>query len=220
MASTPSSPQRRQFTPRARSVGDEPRGSRRLSAILLGVGAAITLLVASWLGLLYDANDSKLEIKEVTIENSGEITLTGARYQGVTSGGQPFQVTADQASEASDGSGRIDMQQPRATITMKNGQVIQLQSNYGIFDQPNDQVDMTGSVVVLQPSKNLKLTSEALFADLQLGEMRSLVPVIVTDDKRRIDASTMTVFDNGERILFGGTARMVLQTGKTATAAN
>jgi lipopolysaccharide export system protein LptC len=201
-------------------VGDEPRGSRRLSAILLGVGAAITLLVASWLGLLYDANDSKLEIKEVTIENSGEITLTGARYQGVTSGGQPFKVTADQASEASDGSGRIDMQQPRATITMKNGQVIQLQSNYGIFDQPNDQVEMTGSVIVLQPSKNLKLTSEALFADLQLGEMRSLVPVIVTDDKRRIDAASMTVFDNGERILFGGTAQMVMQTGKAGTAAN
>ena len=220
MANTPSSPQRRQFIPRARSVGDELRGSRRLSVILLGVGAAITLLVASWLGLLYDASDSKLEIKEVTIEDSGEITLTGARYQGVTSGGQPFQVTAEKASEASDGSGRIDMQQPRATITMKNGQVIQLQSNYGIFDQPNDQVDMTGSVVVLQPSKNLKLTSEALFADLQLGEMRSLVPVIVTDDKRRIDAASMTVFDNGERILFGGTARMVMQTGKAATAAN
>jgi lipopolysaccharide export system protein LptC len=220
MASTPSSPQRRQFIPRARSVGDEPRGSRRLSVILLGVGAAITLLVASWLGLLHDASDSKLEIKDVKIEDSGEITLTGARYQGVTSGGQPFQVTADKASEASDGSGRIDMQQPRATITMKNGQIIQLQSNYGVFDQPNDQVDMTGSVVVLQPSKNLKLTSEALFADLQLGEMRSLVPVIVTDDKRRIDAATMTVFDNGERILFGGTARMVMQTGKAGTAAN
>jgi hypothetical protein len=46
------------------------------------------------------------------------------------------------------------------------------------------------------------------------------VPVIVTDDKRRIDAATMTVFDNGERILFGGTARMVMQTAKAATAAN
>ena len=220
MAKTPSSPQRRQFTPRTRSVGDDPRGSRRLSVILLGVGAAITLLVASWLGLLHDASDSKLEIKDVTIEDSGEITLTGARYQGVTSSGQPFHVTADKASEASDGSGHIDMQQPRATITMKNGQVIQLQSNYGVFDQPNDQFDMTGSVVVLQPSKNLKLTSEALFADLQLGELRSLVPVIVTDDKRRIDAATMTVFDNGERILFGGTARMVMQTGKIGSAAN
>ena len=34
--------------------------------------------------------------------------------------------------------------------------------------------------------------------------MRSLVPVTVTDDARRIDAETMTVFDNGDRILFGG----------------
>ena len=220
MASTPSSPQRRQFTPRTRSVSDEPRGSRRLSVILLGVGVAITLLVASWLGFLHDASDNKLEIKDATIEDSGKITLTGARYQGVTEGGQPFHVTAVKASEASDGSGSIDMQQPSATITMKNGQIIQLKSNHGVFDQPNDQVNMTGSVVVLQPSKNLKLTSEALFTDLQLGEMRSLVPVVVTDDKRRIDAATMTVFDDGDRILFGGTARMVMQTGNAQNAAD
>ena len=42
--------------------------------------------------------------------------------------------------------------------------------------------------------------------------MRSLVPVIVTDDARRIDAETMTVFDNGDRIVFGGIARMVMWT--------
>jgi len=104
------------------------------------------------------------------------------------------------------------MQQPRATITMKNGQIINLQSNYGVFDQPDDVVDMAGDVVVTQPEKNLKLESDALFADLKLGEMRSLVPVTVTDDARRIDAETMTVFGNGDRILFGGTARMVMQT--------
>ena len=218
MARTPSSSKRRQFTPRTRSVQDEQRPSRRLSVVLVGVGVAVTLVVASWLGFLHQSGDSKLEIKEVKIANSGEIALTGARYQGVTSSGQPFLITADQASEANDGSGRIDMQQPRATITMKNGQIIKLQSNYGVFDQPDDVVDMAGDVVVTQPAKNLKLASDALFADLKLGEMRSLMPVTVTDDARRIDAETMTVFDNGDRILFGGTARMVIQT--TNTTAN
>ena len=218
MAPTPSSSKRRQFTPRTRSVQDEQRPSRRLSVVLVGVGVAVTLVVASWLGFLHQSGDSKLEIKEVKIANSGEIALTGARYQGVTSSGQPFLITADQASEANDGSGRIDMQQPRAIITMKNGQIIKLQSNYGVFDQPDDVVDMAGDVVVTQPAKNLKLASDALFADLKLGEMRSLVPVTVTDDARRIDAETMTVFDNGDRILFGGTARMVMQT--TNTTAN
>jgi lipopolysaccharide export system protein LptC len=218
MAPTPSSSKRRQFTPRTRSVQDEQRPSRRLSVVLVGVGVAVTLVVASWLGFLHQSGDSKLEIKEVKIANSGEIALTGARYQGVTSSGQPFLITADQASEANDGSGRVDMQQPRATITMKNGQIIKLQSNYGVFDQPDDVVDMAGDVVVTQPAKNLKLASDALFADLKLGEMRSLVPVTVTDDARRIDAETMTVFDNGDRIQFGGTARMVMQT--TNTTAN
>jgi lipopolysaccharide export system protein LptC len=218
MDPTPSSSKRRQFTPRTRSVQDEQRPSRRLSVVLVGVGVAVTLVVASWLGFLHQSGDSKLEIKEVKIANSGEIALTGARYQGVTSSGQPFLITADQASEANDGSGRIDMQQPRATITMKNGQIIKLQSNYGVFDQPDDVVDMAGDVVVTQPAKNLKLASDALFADLKLGEMRSLVPVTVTDDARRIDAEIMTVFENGDRILFGGTARMVMQT--TNTTAN
>ena len=67
-----------------------------------------------------------------------------------------------QASEANDGSGRIDMQQPHATITLKNGQVIKLQSNYGVFDQPDDLQIWPGDVVVTQPAKNLKLVSDAL----------------------------------------------------------
>ena len=217
MARTPSSSKRRQFTPRTRSAHDEQRPSRRLSVVLVGIGIAVTLIVASWLGFLHQSGDSTLEIKDVKIANSDEIVLTGARYQGVTSSGQPFLITADKASEKNDGSGRVDMQQPRATITMKNGQIIKLQSNYGVFDQPGDVVDMAGNVVVTQPAKNLKLASASLFADLKLGEMRSLVPVTVTDDARRIDAKTMTVFDNGDRILFGGTARMVLQNaGRTA----
>ena len=127
MARTPSSSKRRQFTPRTRSVQDEQRPSRRLSVVLLGIGVAVTLLVASWLGFLHQSGDSKLEIKDVKISNSGEIALTGARYQGVTSSGQPFLITADQASEANNGSGHIEMQQPRATITMKNGQIIKWQ---------------------------------------------------------------------------------------------
>ena len=214
MASMPSS-KRRQYTPRTRSVQDEQRPSRRLSVVLVCIGVAVTLVVASWLGFLHQSGDNKLEIKDVSIANSREITLTGARYQGVTSSGQPFLITADQASETDDGSGRIDMQQPRATITMKNGQIIKIRSNFGVFDQPDNVIDMFGGVIVIQPMKNLKLFSNALLADLKLGEMHSIEPVTVIDDARRIDAQTMIVSDDGDRILFGGTTRMVMQTSNT-----
>ena len=217
MASRPPSSKRRQFTPRIRSVQDKQRPSRRLSVVLVGIGVAVTLIIASWLGFLHQSRDSKLEIKDVKIVNSGEIELTGARYQGFTSYGKPFLITATQASEATDGTGRVDMKQPHATITMKNGQVITLKSKYGVFNRPDDVVNMAGDVIVTQPAKNLMLASDALFANLKLGEMRSVVPVIVTDDAHRIDAETMTVFDNGDRIVFGGAARMVMQTVSTSS---
>jgi len=211
MARTPS-PSKRQYTPRTRHAGAEARPSRRLSVILLGFGAAITVAVASWLGFFHKSTDSKLEIKDVKIASNGDVTLTGARYKGLTSAGQPFQIIADEAAEATDDSGRVDMQQPRATIKMKDGEIINIQSDFGVFDKPHDRVDMTGAVIVTQPAKSLTLSSEALFADLKRGEMRSPVPVIVEDDARRIDAETMTVFDNGDRIVFGGAARMVMRT--------
>lgn len=220
MGSMQTSSKRRQYIPRTISNGGNAKSSRRLSVVLLGFGAAVTLLVASWLGFLHKAEDSSLEIKDVEIAENGEIALTGARYQGITSSGQTFHIIANQANEAIDGSGHIDMQQPRASITMKNGDMTQIQSDYGVFYRANQQVDMAGSVIVLQPTKKLYLTSEALFADLELGEMRSLVPVTVTDDKRRIDAANMTVFDNGDRILFGGDVRMVMQPSQMSTSAN
>ena len=95
--------------------------------------------------------------------------------------------------------------------------IITLKSKYGVFDRPGDIVNMTGDVIVTQPAKNLMLASDALFANLKLGEMRSIVPVTVIDDARRIDAQTMTISDNGDRILFGGTTRMVMQTSTTLT---
>ena len=216
MAATLTPSKNRQFTPRTRSVQDKQRPSRRLSVVLVGIGVAVTLVVASWLGLLHQSSDSKLEIKDVKIENSGEIALTGARYQGFTSSGQPFLITAERASEADDGTGRVDMEQPRATIAMKNGHVTKLESKYGIFERLDDVINMAGDVIVTQPAKNLMLASDELFANLKLGEMRSLVPVTVTDDAHRIDAETMSVFDNGDRILFGGNARMVMQTAGTS----
>ena len=137
MASTPSS-KTPSIHPRTRSVQDEQRPSRFAIGCFVGIGIAVTLLVASWLAA--SIWDSKLEISDVKIANSGEIALTGARYQGVTSSGH-FSITADKASEANDGSGRIDMQQPRATITKM--------ARLSNFSQ--NMVSLTSQVVAIWP---------------------------------------------------------------------
>jgi LPS export ABC transporter protein LptC len=210
MAETDSAKKSR-FTPRAKTVQATSERRYPLSLLLVGVGAFLTLAVASWLGLLANGKDVSLEIKEVKRAESGEVQLTGARYHGLTPAGKPYEITAAQANEAPDGSGRVDMDQPTAVLTMRNGSLVNLQSNAGVFNKQTDIVSMSGAVVVTQPDRNLRLDTEALEADLKAGEMRSDVAVQVQDIDRRINADSMQVYDNGERIVFGGAAKMIIK---------
>ena len=201
------------FTPRAKTV--QTTGERRypLSLLFVGVGAALTLAVASWLGLLANSKDVSLEITEVKRAEGGEVQLTGARYRGLTPAGKPYEITAAKANEAPDGSGRVDMDQPTAVFTMRNGSLVNVQSNSGVFNKQTDIVSMSGAVVVTQPDRNLRLDTEALEANLKAGEMHSNVSVQVQDIDRRINADSIQVYDNGARIVFGGAAKMIIKNG-------
>ncbi|MDC1293492.1 LPS export ABC transporter periplasmic protein LptC, partial [Candidatus Puniceispirillum sp.] len=115
------------------------------------------------------------------------------------------------ANEASDGSGRVDMDHPTAVLVMRNGSLVNLQSNSGVFNKQTNIVSMSGAVVVTQPDRHLRLDTEALEANLKAGEMHSDVPVHVQDIDRRINADSMKVYDSGARIVFGGAAKMIIK---------
>ena len=206
---------RSRLTPRPKNLASQKERRLPLSMLLLGLGAALALAVTSWLGFLDSRKDVSLEIKEVKKAETGEVQLTGARYRGLTPNGKPYEITSVLANEATDGSGRVKMNQPTATVTMQNGSVINLQSEEGVFNKQTDIVTMTGKVIVRQPDKNLQLDTEALKADLRAGEMQSNTPVLVQDIDRRINADSMRVYDNGSRIIFGGTARMIIKDRNT-----
>ena len=199
------------FTPRVKTAQTASERRYPLSLLLVGVGAVLTLAVASWLGLLANGKDVSLEIKEVKRAESGEVQLTGAHYRGLTPAGKPYEITAAKANEAPDGSGRVVMDQPTAVLTMRNGSLVKLQSNAGVFNKQTAIVSMFGAVVVTQPDRNLRLDTEALEANLKAGEVHSDVPVQVQDIDRRINADSMQVYDNGARIVFGGAAKMIIK---------
>ena len=94
---------------------------------------------------------------------------------------------------------------------MRNGSLVNLQSNAGVFNKQTDIVSMSGAVVVTQPDRNLRLDTEALEANLKAGEMHSDVAVQVQYIDRRINANSMQVYDNGARIVFGGAAKMIIK---------
>ena len=214
MTDTPAS-KRKRFTPRRKTVDTRSQRRLPLSFLLLGIGAALTVAVSSWLGFLANGKDVSLEIKEVEGAETGEVQLTGARYRGLTHGGKPYEITAALANESPNGSGRVDMNQPTAVFTLRNGSIVNLKSDVGVFNKQTNIVIMSGAVVVTQPDRQLRLDTETLEANLKAGEMHSDVAVLVQDIDRRINADSMKVYNSGSRIIFGGTTKMIIKNKKT-----
>lgn len=212
------SQRRGNFAPRRTPESTPRQQSMRLSLVLIGLAVGLAVGVTSWLGFLNDRADSKLEIKSVEIAETGEVKLTGARYRGLSPSGRPYEITAEQANEAQDGSGIVDLTQPTATVTMRTGSVVKIQSDDGVFNKNQDLVKMRGDVVLTQPDRNLRLNTESLQANLKAGQMRTHSAVIVRDTIRKITADNMQAFDNGARIVFGGTARMTIYSGENLSA--
>jgi len=77
---------------------------------------------------------------------------------------------------------------------------------------------MRGDVVMIQPDRNLRLDTETLQANLKAGEMHTNSAVIVRDTTRKITADNMQAFDNGARLIFGGTARMTIDNSDNLAA--
>ena len=187
--------------------------------LLLGIGAALTIAVSSWLGFLATGKDVSLEIKEVKGTETGEVQLSGARYRGLTRGGKPYEITAALANESPDGLGRVDMNQPTAVFTLRNGSIVNLKSDVGVFNKQTNTVIMSGAVVVIQPDRQLRLYTETLEADLTVGEMHSDVPVLVQGIDRLINADSMRAYGSGSHIIFGGTTKMIIKNTKTSEQA-
>ena len=131
-----------------------------LSLLLLGIGAALTIAVSSWLGFLANGKDVALEIKEVEGTETGEVQLSGARYRGLTPGGKPYEITAALANESPDGSGRVDMNQPTAVFALNDGSIVNLKSDVGVFNKQTNIVPLTKKrniIVTFTRLKNYRL---------------------------------------------------------------
>ncbi len=214
-------PQRpNRFAPRQKATISHGQKSIRPSLVLHGLAVILAIGVALWLGFLPSNRETALEIQETLSVETGEIELTGARYRGVSSTGRPYEITAEQAQEAQDGTENVNMALPKAVIATRNGATVKLQSNRGVFNKGSNRVDLVGDVVVIQHSRSLRLDTEALHANLKSGDMYSNAPVEARDPNRQINASSMRVYNNGERIVFEGDAKMVIRSDSSQMPVN
>lgn len=202
------------FTPKKRASSAEKSTLMRPSILLTGAGLIALAAAIGWLSLFTKTNDVRVSIKNIEVADDGATQLTGARYKGTTKTGKTYEITATTAIEENNGSGIIQMVEPTGFITQSNGGRINITALNGAFSQSDNVVDLKGMVVLKQTKQNVTMTTEALLANLDAGEMQSDLPVEVTSPEAHITGQNIRVTDHGNVMMFGGTSKMILHNVK------
>ena len=202
------------FTPKKRASSAEKSTLMRPSIFLTGAGLIAIAAAIGWLSLFTKTNDVRVSIKNIEVADDGATQLTGARYKGTTKTGKTYEITATTAIEENNGSGIIQMVEPTGFITQSNGGRINITALNGAFSQSDNVVDLKGMVVLKQTKQNVTMTTEALLANLDAGEMQSDLPVEVTSPDAHITGQNIRVTDHGNVMMFGGTSKMILHNVK------
>ena len=202
------------FTPKKRASSAEKSTLMRPSILLTGAGLIALAAAIGWLSLFTKTNDVRVSIKNIEVADDGATQLTGARYKGTTKTGKTYEITATTAIEENNGSGIIQMVEPTGFITQSNGGRINITALNGAFSQSDNVVNLKGMVVLKQTKQNVTMTTEALLANLDAGEMQSDLPVEVTSPDAHITGQNIRVTDDGNVMMFGGTSKMILHNVK------
>jgi len=201
------------FAPRERS-GDAGRRTVRTSLVFIGIGLLMSGATVLWLGLFNQSSEIRLEISEIKVDETGDVELTGAVYRGTTVRGEAYEITAEVAQERADGI--VDLATPAAELNQSSGDVVTLTSLNGVYFPNRGEIDFAGDVVITSRDTGLVMTSQAISAKLDAGEMTSREPVRVENDSGLVIADSMQVLDRGELIIFRGNPRLTLQNARSA----
>lgn len=200
------------FAPRDRSAEGATRPIRT-SLFFIGLAMLMTVTTVLWLGLFGTQDEIRLEITDIEIDETGELELVGAVYRGQTEGGEPYEITASQASEKANGA--FDLASPTAELQRQSGDVVNLSSQTGVYSPNNGNIDLAGDVVITSQDMGLVMTARSLSANLEKGEMVSTEPVRVEQADGFVVAQGMQVTQRGERIVFNGVAKLTLHNSAT-----
>ncbi len=180
-----------------------------MKVLLPAVAVALILLVFAWPKFVLDDNRFRLNISELGPDQAESLTMLNARFEGVDVENRPYMLTADMATQSDREKDLIDLELPKADITLQDGAWLALTARRGQYRRESQVLDLIGSVSLFH-DQGFELLTESAQIDLENGTASGNQPVQGQGEMGLIEAEGFRVYDRGARILFTGKSHMVI----------
>lgn len=178
--------------------------------MLPATALTMVLMVVLWPKVEENVDSFRLSVSSLTGGSANTLSMINARYFGTDENNQPFTITADTAEETQPGTKIIELDAPKADITLEDGTWLVLASELGFYSQHEKALEMLGAVNLFHDG-GYEIHTKRARVDFVEGVASSTDPVSGHGPFGELQAEGFRLFDKGKRIFFTGKSRMVLR---------
>ncbi len=174
------------------------------------IAGVIIAMVLAWPHIMPNRHGFPIGGAKIAPQEAEQLRMTNARLVGTDQKGQPYTVTATMAEESSPSSPTVDLTEPKADITMKDGAWTMGNAKTGVFHRELKTLDLAGDVTVFQDSGAEFHTSTATI-DLTTHDAIGHEPVQGQSPSGTITGQGFTITGHGQIVTFTGRSHAILR---------
>lgn len=182
-----------------------------LSKILLPFLAfGVIALVVVWPRLKTD-NTFSIGFSSARLTGETQPGMDNARYVGTDENRQPYSVTADLARLVAQSASELDLDLPKADLTMDDGTWLVLTADTGRYNGDAGTLNLKGSVNLFHDT-GYEISTQQLKVFLKKGMAEGTTPLTGHGPFGELKAQGIKLIDKGQMMYLTGPAQLILYT--------
>ncbi len=218
-AVTPLPTRRDMLAPSRARVAPSLRGMARRHAAVRLAKLALPAIALVLLSLLMfwpeiEGKEGRLSFRRGPGAVAEALQVTAPLYQGLDELNRPYTVTAHIARQRSGamqpGAEIIELEAPRADITLTDGAWLMIESRDGVYDRGRNLLDLAGDVTIYHDN-GTRFRSEVASVDITAGSARGDRPTQAQGPFGTVVSEGFEMTERGTVMVFTGRAHAVLE---------
>lgn len=194
--------------------GSYSRFVKWMKVLLPFFALGLIALVVAWPRLKTD-DTFRIGFASVNLVGNATPGMDNARYVGTDENRQPYSVTADVARIISEDNGQVDLELPKADLTLEDGTWLVLTANTGQYRRATASLNLAGGVNLFHDT-GYEISTERLLVDLNAGSAEGHDPLNGHGPFGELKAQGIKLIDKGQVIYFIGPAQVILHAAEGA----
>jgi lipopolysaccharide export system protein LptC len=176
------------------------------------VAVLLIVIVVVWPQLKPTDSRIRIGFGSVNAREAMDPGMINPRYFGIDEGNLPYSITADLAKNVTKNSGEVELEMPKADLTLKDGSWLVLTAQNGVYDREAKAMLLNGEVNLFHDS-GYEIRTEKAVIDLDVGEASGTLPVVGHGPFGELRSEGFQLKDKGATVFFSGKAKLTIFPG-------